>query len=115
MIDSFLTEEQRMIRDAAREFSSEVLAPNAGQWDREMLLASARRECERLRGRLLKAPRGLADLPPGYRRAAVFALLGALRLLTEIEDSSRDLLASPPRLGVGSRLGFLVRARWFGW
>ena len=35
MIDSFLTEEQRMIRDAAREFSSEVLAPNAGQWDRD--------------------------------------------------------------------------------
>ncbi|KDR41251.1 acyl-CoA dehydrogenase family protein [Caballeronia glathei] len=34
-MDSFLTEEQRMIRDAAREFSSEVLAPNAGQWDRD--------------------------------------------------------------------------------
>ena len=35
MIDSFLTEEQRMIRDAAREFAGEVLAPNAAQWDRE--------------------------------------------------------------------------------
>ncbi|SAL72298.1 acyl-CoA dehydrogenase [Caballeronia telluris] len=35
MIDSFLTEEQRMIRDAAREFASEVLAPNAAQWDRD--------------------------------------------------------------------------------
>jgi alkylation response protein AidB-like acyl-CoA dehydrogenase len=35
MIDSFLTEEQRMIRDAARQFASEVLAPNAAQWDRD--------------------------------------------------------------------------------
>jgi phytoene/squalene synthetase len=95
--------------------AAEVPEGNAGRWDRNQLLASARLECERLRGRLLKAPRGLADLPAGYRRAAVFALLGALRLLTEIEDSSRDLLASPPRLGVASRLGFLVRARWFGW
>ncbi|WP_087632503.1 acyl-CoA dehydrogenase family protein [Caballeronia telluris] len=34
-MDSFLTEEQRMIRDAAREFASEVLAPNAAQWDRD--------------------------------------------------------------------------------
>jgi alkylation response protein AidB-like acyl-CoA dehydrogenase len=33
MIDSFLTEEQRMIRDAAREFANDVLTPNAGQWD----------------------------------------------------------------------------------
>lgn len=41
MIDSFLTEEQRMIRDAAREFSSEVLAPNAGQWDRDCKIPDA--------------------------------------------------------------------------
>ncbi|MDR5753523.1 MULTISPECIES: acyl-CoA dehydrogenase family protein [unclassified Caballeronia] len=34
-MDSFLTEEQRMIRDAAREFASDVLAPNAAQWDRD--------------------------------------------------------------------------------
>lgn len=94
---------------------AEVADGEPGQWDRSQLLASARRECERLRGRFLKAPRGLADLPPGYRRAAVFSLLAALRLLTEIEDADRDLLASPPRLGLGSRIGFLVRARWFGW
>jgi len=35
MIDAFLTEEQRMIRDAARQFATEVLAPNAGQWDKD--------------------------------------------------------------------------------
>ncbi|VXC01711.1 Acyl-CoA dehydrogenase [Burkholderia sp. 8Y] len=41
MIDSFLTEEQRMIRDAARQFSAEVLAPNAGQWDRDGAIPDA--------------------------------------------------------------------------
>ena len=30
-----LTEEQTMIRDMAREFARERLAPNAAQWDRE--------------------------------------------------------------------------------
>src|ERR1700735_4690258 len=38
MIDSFLTDDQRMIRDAAREFATAVLAPNAGQWDRDARL-----------------------------------------------------------------------------
>ena len=41
MIDSFLTEEQRMIRDAARQFSVEALAPNAGQWDKDGALPDA--------------------------------------------------------------------------
>ena len=41
MIDAFLTEEQRMIRDAARQFASEVLAPNAGQWDRDGAIPDA--------------------------------------------------------------------------
>ncbi|MFM0138841.1 acyl-CoA dehydrogenase family protein [Caballeronia grimmiae] len=40
-MDSFLTEEQRMIRDAARQFSVEVLAPNAGQWDKDGALPDA--------------------------------------------------------------------------
>ncbi|WP_206994952.1 acyl-CoA dehydrogenase family protein [Trinickia mobilis] len=34
-MDHFYTDEQRMIRDAAREFATECLAPNAGKWDRE--------------------------------------------------------------------------------
>ncbi|WP_250453654.1 acyl-CoA dehydrogenase family protein [Caballeronia sp. ATUFL_M2_KS44] len=40
-MDSFLTEEQRMIRDAARQFSAEVLAPNAGQWDKDAAIPDA--------------------------------------------------------------------------
>ncbi len=38
MTDDFYTDEQRMIRDAAREFATERLAPNAGKWDREAAL-----------------------------------------------------------------------------
>lgn len=38
MIDAFLTDDQRMIRDAAREFATSVLSPNAGQWDRDARL-----------------------------------------------------------------------------
>ncbi|WP_087045581.1 acyl-CoA dehydrogenase family protein [Caballeronia ptereochthonis] len=40
-MDPFLTEEQRMIRDAARQFATEVLAPNAGQWDKDGAIPDA--------------------------------------------------------------------------
>ncbi|MCE4544788.1 MULTISPECIES: acyl-CoA dehydrogenase family protein [unclassified Caballeronia] len=40
-MDAFLTEEQRMIRDAARQFATEVLAPNAGQWDKDGAIPDA--------------------------------------------------------------------------
>ncbi|WP_050455723.1 acyl-CoA dehydrogenase family protein [Candidatus Burkholderia verschuerenii] len=40
-MDSFLTEEQRMIRDAARQFATEVLAPNASQWDKDGAIPDA--------------------------------------------------------------------------
>jgi alkylation response protein AidB-like acyl-CoA dehydrogenase len=39
-MDDFYTEEQRMIRDAARRFATERLAPHAAQWDREGTLPS---------------------------------------------------------------------------
>jgi phytoene/squalene synthetase len=94
--------------------ASEVTEGHDGHFDPRQLRDSTRRECQRLRSRLLRAPRGLAGLPDGYRRAAVFSLLAALRLLTEIEDEDRDLLKAPPRLGMGSRIGFLLRARWVG-
>jgi alkylation response protein AidB-like acyl-CoA dehydrogenase len=37
-MSDFYTEEQTMIRDAARAFASERLAPNAGKWDRDRQL-----------------------------------------------------------------------------
>jgi phytoene/squalene synthetase len=94
---------------------SEFPEEGDGDLDPARLLAALRAECARLRPRLLRSPRGLGDLPYGYRRAAVFALLAGLRLLADIEDAGAEILERPPRLGVGSRIGFLVRARWFGW
>jgi alkylation response protein AidB-like acyl-CoA dehydrogenase len=34
-MEAFYTEEQRMIRDAAREFARGQLAPNAAKWEKE--------------------------------------------------------------------------------
>jgi hypothetical protein len=59
-MDDFYTDDQRMIRDAARDFSVECLAPHAAQWDRDAklpdevvkqmgLCAGARRSRRRLR------------------------------------------------------------------
>ena len=90
------------------ELPDEELAGGPG--DAAPLLAAARRECARLRGRLLRAPRGLVELPPRYQRAAVFSLLAGVRLLSLAEDG--DLLAAPPRLGLASRLALLAQARW---
>jgi phytoene/squalene synthetase len=90
--------------------ASEVGEDADGRPDPEALLAAMRRECSRLRPRLLRAPRGLPELPAGYRRAAVFSLLAGLRLLAVIEDAESDLLATPPRLGLAARLGLLARA-----
>lgn len=36
--DALLTEDQRLVRDAARDFAQSVLAPNAAQWDRDAAL-----------------------------------------------------------------------------
>jgi alkylation response protein AidB-like acyl-CoA dehydrogenase len=40
-MEDFYTEEQRMIRDAAREFAREQLASNAGQWEKDHWIADA--------------------------------------------------------------------------
>jgi alkylation response protein AidB-like acyl-CoA dehydrogenase len=40
-MDDFYTDEQRMIRDAARDFSVECLKPHAAQWDRDGRLPDA--------------------------------------------------------------------------
>ncbi|AQQ23184.1 acyl-CoA dehydrogenase family protein [Burkholderia cenocepacia] len=40
-MDELCTEDQRMIRDAARAFATEMLAPNAAQWDHDAHLPDA--------------------------------------------------------------------------
>jgi hypothetical protein len=94
--------------------ANEVTEGEDGRFDPVQLLAAARRECRRLRSRLLSAPRGLADLPQSYRQASFYSLFAALRLLTEIEDEGGAFLKAPPHLGVRSRLGFLLRSWWAG-
>jgi hypothetical protein len=85
------------------------------EWQAPAALAQAvGRECARLRPRLLRTPRGLVELPTAYRRAGVFSLLAALRLLSEIEEAGGDsLLLSPPHLGAATRVRLLARARWW--
>src|ERR1700680_3911883 len=63
----------------------------------EPLGEAVRRECARLRPWLLRAPRGLVELPVPYRRAGVFSLLAALRLLSDIDEAGgRGVYAPPP-------------------
>ncbi|HYU32378.1 MAG TPA: hypothetical protein VEW48_09455 [Thermoanaerobaculia bacterium] len=83
-----------------------------GRPDPLRVVEAVHRECARLRPRLSSAPRGLVELPPGYRRAAVFCLLAALRLLAALEDGGPEILETPPQLGVLARIGLLARARW---
>ena len=40
--DVLLTQDQRLVRDAARDFAQSVLAPHAAQWDREGRLPDER-------------------------------------------------------------------------
>ena len=39
--NDFLTDEQRMIRDMARDFAREQLAPNAAQWEKDKWIPDA--------------------------------------------------------------------------
>jgi len=91
------------------------LPEDEGQGGMDAALGEAvQRECARLRPRLLRAPRGLIELPAAYRRAGVFSLLAGLRLLSEIEEAGAGVLAAPPHLSPATRIGLLARARWFG-
>jgi phytoene/squalene synthetase len=97
---------------AVSELPDDWSVTPGGRPDPQRLVLAVQRECARLRQRLLRAPRGLVELPPGYRRASIFCLLAALRLLTGIEDSEAGLLTRPPQIGLLARLGMLTRARW---
>jgi phytoene/squalene synthetase len=80
----------------------------------EALGEAVQRECARLRPWLLRAPRGLVELPLPYRRAGVFSLLAALRLLADVEEAGARVLTAPPHLPPAMRIVLLARARWFG-
>src|SRR5215213_2138139 len=46
--------------------ASDVAESHDGRYDPAQPLDAARRECQRIRSRLLRAPRGLVELPQGY-------------------------------------------------
>jgi hypothetical protein len=98
---------------AVSELPDDWSADGELRTDPRRLIEAAQRECARLRPRLMRAPRGLIDLPSGYRRGAVFCLLASLHLLTGIEEGDETLLATPTQLGVLARLTLLARARFF--
>jgi phytoene/squalene synthetase len=69
-------------------------------------------ECERIRALLTDASKAVSEAPPPMRSAAAYLLLAGRRLLKQMEKQGAGILEKPPRLGVASRLGMLLRARW---
>ncbi|HXU33375.1 MAG TPA: squalene/phytoene synthase family protein [Thermoanaerobaculia bacterium] len=76
------------------------------------LLASAQKECGRLRALFLGGARGLPALPAGVRQTVAYALFAGLDLLSQIEEADGSLLVTPPKIGLRTRIGLIVRARW---
>ncbi len=76
--------------------------------------AAVRSELARIRP-ALDSPLPVRELPAGFRRAARYLRLAGLALWDRIETSGGELSggdtrSSPLRLGVGARLGLLLRA-----
>ncbi|MEE9561973.1 MAG: squalene/phytoene synthase family protein [Thermoanaerobaculia bacterium] len=69
-------------------------------------------ECRRIRALLAEAPQAVSTAPPPMRAAATYLLLAGHRLLAEIEERGVGILERPPQLGLVSRVGLLLRARW---
>jgi phytoene/squalene synthetase len=69
-------------------------------------------ECRRIQALLADAPQAVSAAPPPMRAAATFLLLAGRRLLAEIEERGVEILERPPQLGLVSRVGLLLRARW---
>jgi phytoene/squalene synthetase len=77
-----------------------------------LLLAAAKKECGRLRALFLGGARGLPALPAGVRQTTAYALFAGLALLSQIEEADGSLLVTPPKIGLRTRIGLIVRARW---
>jgi phytoene/squalene synthetase len=108
-------QEDQGVKKKAKEDEDEDEEQEQEEKEEKKAAVALQRECARLRPRLLRAPRGLVELPAHYRRAGIFCLLVALRLLSQVEEAGGSPLAAPPRLSPGTRIGMLLRARWFKW
>lgn len=78
--------------------------------DRDRLAEAVRRESRRARP--LLEPARFRELAPRWRPAARFLALAGRALLRRVEGAGAEVVERPPRLGLGARLGLLLRARW---
>ena len=76
----------------------------------EVLAAAVRRECERARDHLKRSR--FNELPRAWRPAARFLGLAGRTLLRRVERAGPAVVERPPQLGVGARIGLLLRARF---
>lgn len=83
---------------------------SGGESDAPALAAALERECALTRRQL--AGRPWRRLPRAWRRAARFLALAGQSLLVQAELAGPAVVTRPPRLGLGARLGLLLRSRW---
>lgn len=79
--------------------------------DRATIDRAVRAEIERLRVLLESAADAPRHLPRRYRSAGRYLLLVSRGLIAEIDKLGWSVVSQPPRLGIGARLGALIRAR----
>lgn len=89
--------------------------PGRGDIDRpigrQVLDDAVRAELRRIAVSLESARGASALVPKSYRRAVRYLRLAALGLSRALEGLGWEVVASPPRLGVGRRLACLAKAR----
>ncbi|TNF82705.1 MAG: hypothetical protein EP299_01480 [Acidobacteria bacterium] len=84
--------------------------PGSSSDDRQLDAAIAG-ECRRIRALLAEAPKAVSETPTPLRSAATYLWLAGRRLIADIEKRGAAILEHPPRLGLASRLGLLMRTR----
>jgi phytoene/squalene synthetase len=100
-------------RDRAGLPASEL--PGRGDIDRplgrEVVQAAITAELQRVKDSLESARDAARQVSKPYRRAVRYLHLAARDLSRELESLGPEVLSNPPRLGVGSRLRNLAKAR----
>lgn len=80
-----------------------------GEFDPAVLAAAVVAECDRASGSLGRSR--FKQLPKAWRPAARFLTLAGGNLLRQVERLGPAVVGESPQLGVGTRIGLLLRAR----
>ncbi len=88
----------------------EEIVLGGGEANAERLGEAVLEECRELRRQLEPVP--AAATPAPFRRAARYLALAAVGLLDRIERLGADAARHSPRLGAGTRIAYLLRARF---